>query len=147
MIPTEGSEAEVSAHDGVAAAGQGRQRAGKTVGHDAAAVHSQQLDIAAAVSCFSFRSGFPFTFQSRFASVSPSASRLHPVTIHFRFLFSPPFHVCLSVPVFLLPPLFLFAVLPRAFFPVPSFTFSTFLPSSVTSSMFRLINSSTSDSL
>ena len=50
MIPAEGSEAEVSAHDGVAAAGQGRQRAGETVGHGAAAVHSQQLDIAAAVS-------------------------------------------------------------------------------------------------
>ena len=68
-------------------------------------------------------------------------------TIHFRFLFSPPFYVRLSVPVFLLPPFFPFAVLPGAFFPVPSFTFSTFLPSSVTSSMFRLINSSTSDSL
>ena len=40
MIPAEGSEAEVSAHDGVAAAGQGRQRAGETVGHGAAAVHS-----------------------------------------------------------------------------------------------------------
>lgn len=26
-----------------------------------------------------FRSGFPFTFQSRFASGSPSASRLHPI--------------------------------------------------------------------
>ena len=50
MIPTEGSEAEVSAHDGVAAAGQGRQRAGEAVGHGASAVHSQQLDIAAAVS-------------------------------------------------------------------------------------------------
>ena len=50
MIPAEGSEAEVSAHDGVAAAGQGRQRAGETVGHGAAAVHSQQLNIAAAVS-------------------------------------------------------------------------------------------------
>lgn len=164
--------------------------------------------------CFSFRSGFPFTLQSRFASGSPSDSRLHPVTIHFRFrfsspfhvrlslpvcisltlnfpftsghhplliflfasvsrvlvspglhqshpqfpiyirftihfrfLFSPTFHVRLSVPVFLLPPFFPFAVLPGAFFPVPSFTFSTFLPSSVTSSMFRLINSSTSDSL
>ena len=50
MIPTEGSEAEVSAHDGVAAAGQGRQRAGEAVGHGATAVHSQQLDIAAAIS-------------------------------------------------------------------------------------------------
>ena len=50
MIPAEGSEAEVSAHDGVAAAGQGRQRAGEAVGHGAAAVHSQQLDIAADVS-------------------------------------------------------------------------------------------------
>ena len=50
MTPAEGSEAEVSAHDGVAAAGQGRQRAGETVGHGAAAVHSQQLNIAAAVS-------------------------------------------------------------------------------------------------
>ena len=50
MIPAEGSEAEVSAHDGVAAAGQDRQRAGETVGHGAAAVHSQQLNIAAAVS-------------------------------------------------------------------------------------------------
>ena len=40
MIPAEGSEAEVSAHDSVAAAGQGRQRAGKAVGHGAAAVHS-----------------------------------------------------------------------------------------------------------
>ena len=50
MIPAEGSEAEVSAHDGVAAAGQGRQRAGEAVGHGAAAVHSQQLDIAAAAS-------------------------------------------------------------------------------------------------
>ncbi len=29
--------------------------------------------------CFSFRSGFPFTLQSRFASGSPSDSRLHPV--------------------------------------------------------------------
>lgn len=96
---------------------------------------------------FSFRLRFTCACQSRFASVSPSASHLHPVTIHFRFLFSHPFHVCLSVPVFLLPPFFPFAVLPGAFFPVPSFTFSTFLPSSVTSSMFRLINSSTSDSL
>ena len=50
MSPAEGSEAEVSAHDGVAAAGQDRQRAGETVGHGAAAVHSQQLNIAAAVS-------------------------------------------------------------------------------------------------
>ena len=50
IIPTEGSEAEVSAHDGAAAAGQGRQRAGEAVGHGAGAVHSQQLDIAAAVS-------------------------------------------------------------------------------------------------
>ena len=49
--------------------------------------------------CFSFCSGFPFTFQSRFASGSPSDSRLHPVTIHFRFLFSSPFHVRLSLPV------------------------------------------------
>ena len=130
---------------------------------------------------FAFRLRFTCACHSRFASVSPSVSRLHPVhhpflislfayvsrvlvspglhqshpqfpiyirfTIHFRFLFSPTFHVCLSVPVFLLPPFFLFAVLPGAFFPVPSFTFSTFLPSSVTSSMFRLINSSTSDSL
>ena len=96
---------------------------------------------------FSFRIRFTYACQSRFASVSPSASRLHPVTIHFRFLFSHPFHVRLSVPVFLLPPFFPFAVLPGAFFPVPSFTFSSFLPSSVTSSMFRLINSSTSDSL
>ena len=130
---------------------------------------------------FAFRLRFTCACHSRFASVSPSAFRLHPVhhplpvslfvsvsrapvtpglhqsrpqlsvyirfTIHFRFLFSPPFHVCLSVPVFLLPPFFPFAVLPGAFFPVPSFTFSTFLPSSVTSSMFRLINSSTSDSL
>ena len=31
MIPAEGSEAEVSAHDGIAAAGQDRQRAGETV--------------------------------------------------------------------------------------------------------------------
>ena len=130
---------------------------------------------------FSFRLRFTCACHSRFASVSPSVSHLHPVhhpllislfasvsrvlvspslhqshpqfpiyirfTIHFRFLFSPTFHVRLSVPVFLLPPFFLFAVLPGAFFPVPSFTFSTFLPSSVTSSMFRLINSSTSDSL
>jgi len=96
---------------------------------------------------FSFRLRFTCACQSRFASGSPSVFRLHPVTIHFRFLFSPPFHVRLSVPVFLLPPFFPFAVLPGSFFPVPSFTFSTFLPSSVTSSMFRLINSSTSDSL
>ena len=96
---------------------------------------------------FAFRLRFTCACHSRFASVSPSTFRLHPVTIHFRFLFSSPFHVRLSVPVFLLPPFFLFAVLPGAFFPVPSFTFSTFLPSSVTSSMFRLINSSTSDSL
>ena len=96
---------------------------------------------------------------SLFASVSrvlvnPGSHQARPqfsvyirFTIHFRFLFSPTFHVRLSVPVFLLPPFFPFAVLPGAFFPVPSFTFSTFLPSSVTSSMFRLINSSTSDSL
>ncbi len=115
--------------------------------------------------CISLTLNFPFTsghhplLISLFASVSrvlvsPGLHQSHPqfpiyirFTIHFRFLFSPTFHVCLSVPVFLLPPFFLFAVLPGAFFPVPSFTFSTFLPSSVTSSMFRLINSSTSDSL
>ncbi len=96
---------------------------------------------------FAFRLRFTCACHSRFASVSPSTFRLHRFTIHFRFLFSPTFHVRLSVPVFLLPPFFPFAVLPGAFFPVPSFTFSTFLPSSVTSSMFRLINSSTSDSL
>ena len=115
--------------------------------------------------CISLTLNFPFTSGHHplliflFASVSrvlvsPGLHQSHPqfpiyirFTIHFRFLFSPTFHVRLSVPVFLLPPFFPFAVLPGALFPVPSFTFSTFLPSSVTSSMFRLINSSTSDSL
>ena len=136
---------------------------------------------------FPYRSVYLFVPVSH-SPFSPGLHQSHPqlpvyiwFTIHFRFLFSPTFHVCLSVPVRIRHTLSFpftsgspstsgfsfrlrftcvcqsrysfclrfspFAVLPGAFFPVPSFTFSTFLPSSVTSSMFRLINSSTSDSL
>ena len=78
-----------------------------------------------------------------FLLVIEQACRQPPIQAFFLFVLKIPFHRWLAV---CLPPFFSL-VLPGDFFPVPSFIFSTFSPPSTTSSMFRLINSSTSDSL